>query len=177
MGKQEEEEKLLESAESTSQPSKRRLRLQTVLLIISISFNVFFGFLGLFSLTHGQCSISRTSYELGFASDLKPARNEIELVVQSFTGGVELDGEGNFVMDKTGQEYVGLPDPAVDKAWDLLLGGLNIDFDKREVDLSDSTFQWPESGFFFSGLDVYHSLHCLATALIIYDSHSNVMRT
>ena len=25
----------------------------------------------------------------------------------------------------------------------------------------DSTFQWPESGNYFTGLDVYHLLHCL----------------
>ncbi|KAI0102728.1 hypothetical protein GGR51DRAFT_526058 [Nemania sp. FL0031] len=161
MGKQEEEEKLLESGESPSNLPNRKSRLQTIFLIISVSLNVFFGFFGLFSLTHGRCSIGRVSYEHGFASDLEPARDEIELVVQSFTGGVELDDEGNFLIDHTGQEYVGLPDPAVDKAWDLLLGGLNIDIDKMEVDLTDSTFQWPESGLFFSGLDVYHSLHCL----------------
>ena len=38
---------------------------------------------------------------------------------------------------------------------------LSIIFDEHDVDLADSTFQWPESGFYFSGLDVYHSLHCL----------------
>ncbi|KAF2964095.1 hypothetical protein GQX73_g9468 [Xylaria multiplex] len=161
MEKQEEEENLLEPTESVALPQKRKLQLQTLLLIISISFNIFLGFLGLFSITHGQCSISRESYELGFASDLEPAKSEIELVVRSFSGGVELDSEGHLLVDQEGQEYVGIPKPSIDKAWEELLGGLNLDFDKSEVDLGESTFRWPESGFYFSGLDVYHSLHCL----------------
>ncbi len=70
MGKQEEEENLLETTESASQLRKRSFQLQPLLLIISVSLNIFFGFFGLFSLTHGQCSTSRASYELGFASDL-----------------------------------------------------------------------------------------------------------
>ncbi|KAI0187049.1 hypothetical protein EV127DRAFT_437226 [Xylaria flabelliformis] len=161
MKKQEEEENLLETTEFESQPQKRRLQLQPIFLIISISLNVFLAFFGLFSLTHGQCSINGASYELGFATDLEPAKSEIELVVQRFSGGVDLDKEDHFVMDQKGQEYIGPPGPAVDKAWEMLLGGLNLDFDKTEVDLGESTFQWPESGLYFSGLDVYHSLHCL----------------
>jgi hypothetical protein len=89
-----------------------------------------------------------------------------------------LNSEGDFVTEQGGREYVGPPTPAVDEAWDTLLRGLsqqlgvgnknsysslglNLDFDKDEVDLAGSTFQWPESGHYFSGLDVYHSLHCL----------------
>jgi hypothetical protein len=30
------------------------------------------------------------------------------------------------------------------------------------------TFQWPESGLFLTGLDVYHSLHCLVGSPIYY---------
>lgn len=70
MGNQEEEENLLENTESGSQPQKRSLRLQTLLLIISVSANIFFGFLGLFYLTRGEYSISKASYEFGFATDL-----------------------------------------------------------------------------------------------------------
>ncbi|GAW16602.1 hypothetical protein ANO14919_060350 [Xylariales sp. No.14919] len=161
MGKQDEEENLLEATESASQPQKRSFQPLLILLVISVSLNVLFGFFSLFSLTHQQFSVGRASYEFGFASDLEPARSEIELVVQSFSGGLELDSEGRFVMDQKGQEYIGPPESAVDEAWETLLGGLNLDFDKTEVDLGGSTFQWPESGFYFSGLDVYHSLHCL----------------
>jgi hypothetical protein len=41
------------------------------------------------------------------------------------------------------------------------VAGLNIDVHEHEVDLADSTFRWPESGLYFTGLEVYHSLHCL----------------
>ncbi|TRX89642.1 hypothetical protein FHL15_009392 [Xylaria flabelliformis] len=177
MRKQEEEENLLETTEFESQPQKRRFQLQPIFLIISVTLNVFLGFFSLFSLTHGQCSISGASYELGFATDLEPAKSEIELVVKRFSGGVDLDKEDHFIIDQKGQEYIGPPGPAVDKAWEMLLGGLNLDFDRTEVDLGESTFQWPESGLYFSGLDVYHSLHCLVTALIIYVNHSNVTQT
>jgi hypothetical protein len=39
--------------------------------------------------------------------------------------------------------------------------GLNIDLDESEADLDGRTFQWPESGEYFTGLEVFHSLHCL----------------
>ncbi|KAI1274230.1 hypothetical protein F5Y07DRAFT_401520 [Xylaria sp. FL0933] len=157
---EEEEENLLENTEFSSRSQKRKLQFQTLFLIVSVTLNIFLGFLGLFSLTHGQKS-AKANYELGFATDLEPARNEIELLVQRFSGGVKLDTEGHFFTDDEGREFVGPPDPAIDKAWEMLLEGLNLDFDKTEVDLGESTFKWPESGFYFSGLDVFHSLHCL----------------
>jgi hypothetical protein len=54
---------------------------------------------------------------------LEPARSEIELVVKSFSGGVELNSEGHFFTDQGGHEYVGPPESAVDEAWEMLLGG------------------------------------------------------
>lgn len=90
-----------------------------------------------------------------------------------------MDSEDHFFVSQEGHKYVGPPEPAIDEAWEILLAGqckneeikikifadsvlgLNLDFDKNKVDLANSTFQWPESGFYFSGLDVYHSLHCL----------------
>jgi hypothetical protein len=44
-------------------------------------------------------------------------------VVKTFSGGVELDSNGNFVMDDGGHEFIGPPGPAVDEAWETLLGG------------------------------------------------------
>lgn len=69
MGKQ-EEENLLETNEISPQSAKRDLQLLPLLLIISVSFNIFLAFLGLFNLTHKQDSIAKVSYENGFASDL-----------------------------------------------------------------------------------------------------------
>lgn len=45
------------------------------------------------------------------------------MVVKTFSGGVELDSNGNFVMDDGGHEFIGPPGPAVDEAWETLLGG------------------------------------------------------
>jgi len=40
--------------------------------------------------------------------------------------------------------------------------GLNIDLTEDEFDAGTfHTFQWPESGLYFTGLEVFHSLHCL----------------
>jgi hypothetical protein len=69
MGK-EEEENLLETTEMSSQSAKRDLQLLPLLLIISVSFNIFFAFLGFFTSTHKQDSIAKASYENGFPSDL-----------------------------------------------------------------------------------------------------------
>ncbi|KAB5576188.1 hypothetical protein GE09DRAFT_1281885 [Coniochaeta sp. 2T2.1] len=154
-------ERLLETPEPSIPVTKKGLQLHSTITIVSLSFNVFFVFFGLFYSTHKSDATRRASYEYGFDSDLGIARSEIELVVQPFSGGVELDGEGHFSQDPRGQEYVGPPQPCVDDAWEKLLGGLNLDFDKTEIDLGESTFQWPDTGFYFSGLDVYHSLHCL----------------
>ncbi|KAI1328867.1 hypothetical protein F5Y16DRAFT_398077 [Xylariaceae sp. FL0255] len=161
---QEEEENLLEPEDSVPRPQKGQLQFKTVLIILSLFVNIVFGTYSLSRWGRERFGVSaghQPSYEHGFTSELEPARNHIELIAQSFKGGVELNSDGSFIMDREGHEYVGKPGPAVDEAWDKLLGGLNLDFDKTEVDLSKTTFQWPESGLYFSGLDVFHSLHCL----------------
>lgn len=43
------------------------------------------------------------------------------------------------------------------------MAGLNIDLDPSEVNLEGKTFQWPDSGRYFTGLEVFHSLHCLVS--------------
>jgi hypothetical protein len=56
------------------------------------------------------------------------------LVVKTFSGGVDLDDAGNFVMDNGGHEFVGPPGPAVDEAWETLLGGgLIIEGSERNI--------------------------------------------
>jgi hypothetical protein len=41
--------------------------------------------------------------------------------------------------------------------------GLNLDLDATEYDPAGNTYQWEESGLYFTGLEVYHSLHCLVS--------------
>ncbi|KAK0631175.1 hypothetical protein B0T17DRAFT_553691 [Bombardia bombarda] len=103
----------------------------------------------------------QSSYERGFASDLVPVRSEIELTKSVYNGEVELKSDGSFFMDPASQQYVSKPSIEVDMAWTRLLDGLNIDIDQSEADLEGKTFKWPESGTYFTGLEVFHSLHCL----------------
>ncbi|XXG96880.1 hypothetical protein Hte_003171 [Hypoxylon texense] len=158
---EDEKENLLETFEVSRASTKDSLLLRLI-LSVSILFNVILILFGIFSYTHEGVSAIKSSYEDGFTSDLDYVKSEIELVEKAFNGGVSFDGEGNLVADQGGHEYIGPPSPAVDDAWEALLEGLNLDFSKDEVDLTGSTFQWPETGLYFSGLDVYHSLHCLA---------------
>ncbi|ETS83862.1 hypothetical protein PFICI_05738 [Pestalotiopsis fici W106-1] len=119
----EEESGLLDTSEIVLKPAKKSIQLQSLLLIISLSFNALFAFLGLLSLSRTQELVTLPSYEAGFASDLEPARKEIELQVKTFSGGVELTSEGHYFTDKGGDEFVGQPRPEIDEAWSRLLGG------------------------------------------------------
>ncbi|KAE8554275.1 hypothetical protein EYB25_002813 [Talaromyces marneffei] len=156
-----EKENLLERSKILMKPSSNRnQQILRLLLATGIILNTIFGIVGLLTFASFIQS-DKSSYENGFDTDLEPAKDSIDLVVKTFSGGVDLDDAGNFVMDDGGHEFIGPPGPAVDEAWETLLGGLNLDFSENEVVLKDSTFQWPESGNYFTGLDVYHSLHCL----------------
>ncbi|KAI1268091.1 hypothetical protein F5Y18DRAFT_424412 [Xylariaceae sp. FL1019] len=159
MGNKEEEETLLRAEEFKAQ--RRTWAPHNILFAISVLLNILFVLFNISLWAHERVSSLKSSYDEGFSTDLGPAKSQIELVTRSFTGGVNLDADGSFNMDQTGSEYIGEPSPEVDAAWDELLLGLNLDFDTSQADLGDTTFRWPESGFYFSGLDVYHSLHCL----------------
>ncbi|KAI1781311.1 hypothetical protein F4818DRAFT_451453 [Hypoxylon cercidicola] len=156
-----EEENLLDTPDVSITTIKRDSGFLRILLAISVLFNVILILFGVFSYNREQEPVGQSSYENGFASDLDYIKGEIELVDKTFTGGVSFDSEGNLVTDQGGHEYIGHPSTAVDDAWETLLEGLNLDFSKDEADLTGTTFQWPETGLYFSGLDVYHSLHCL----------------
>jgi hypothetical protein len=52
-----------------------------------------------------------------------PVKPNSKLTEYVFTGGVVIDGHGDYVTDHRGQEYVGKPSPEVDEAWDALLVG------------------------------------------------------
>ncbi|KAM3548314.1 hypothetical protein MY1884_009231 [Beauveria asiatica] len=101
-----------------------------------------------------------SSYETGFASDLASIKHRIELIQTRYTGGVELDHAGHFSTDASGPQYVGNSSKVIDLEWEKLLSGLNLDLTDKDIG-STATFQWPESGMHLTGLEVYHSLHCL----------------
>ncbi|KAJ5997961.1 hypothetical protein N7522_009621 [Penicillium canescens] len=76
-------------------------------------------------------------------------------------------------MEQSTPKYVGSPSREIDEAWAhllsdkskqllILMQGLNMDLEGHEADhLHWRTFQWPDSGHYFTGLEVFHSLHCL----------------
>ncbi|PVH72016.1 hypothetical protein DL98DRAFT_612114 [Cadophora sp. DSE1049] len=131
-----------------------------VLLLISLVINLLFVCTGVAYWLFYDNKMHH-SYESGFALELDPARSEIEITQRTFSGEIRVDVHGNYFTDGQGDAYGGLPSPAVDDAWHSLLEGLNIAFEPSEADLGNSTFQWPGSGDYFSGLEVFHSLHCL----------------
>lgn len=51
-------------------------------------------------------------------------RSEIELQQVTFTGGIHYDETGHVYIEETaGPRFVGLPEPAIDEAWESLLRG------------------------------------------------------
>ncbi|KAK2007131.1 hypothetical protein LZ32DRAFT_542501 [Colletotrichum eremochloae] len=117
---------------------------------ISFSLNIIFACLGLVYWIRAEYT-TPSSYETGFDSDLEGIKSQIRLKHYDFAGGVQLDNSGKFFTDNDGHEYIAAPSPQVDDAWERLLTG----------NVSRKTFQWPESGLYFTGLEVFHSLHCL----------------
>ncbi|OJJ51779.1 hypothetical protein ASPZODRAFT_138839 [Penicilliopsis zonata CBS 506.65] len=73
-------------------------------------------------LTYTRGSQCFGTYEKGFDTDLAVAKGEIELQKVLFTGGIHFNADGSvYIQDASGPKYVGIPEPAIDKAWDELL--------------------------------------------------------
>ncbi|KAH9904442.1 hypothetical protein F4778DRAFT_732459 [Xylariomycetidae sp. FL2044] len=135
-------------------------KLRRTTTAVSIFLNILLFLVIIYLLTERK--LAKSSYETGFDSDLGAIKPEIGLTQYSYSGGVQLNDDGEFMTDDSDKKkYVGHPTPEVDQAWRDLMLGLNIDLDSAEIGSSPDTFQWPESGLYFSGLEVYHSLHCL----------------
>ncbi|KAH8798647.1 hypothetical protein F5884DRAFT_139970 [Xylogone sp. PMI_703] len=185
VGQEEAEGLLSEVKEPTSLAKKEGNHRWTLKCLsgISISLNLLFLSFGLLRPQYERNGWP--SYESGFTLDLGmllttyvktcvdltacllgPVKSEIELIEKPFSGGIRLDSNGSFSTDSGGQEYVGTPSPTIDRAWALLLSGLNFDLSQEAANLAGKTFQWQDSGFYFSGLEVYHSLHCLVCSCL-----------
>ncbi|KAE9379519.1 hypothetical protein N431DRAFT_460772 [Stipitochalara longipes BDJ] len=107
--------------------------------------------------------VTTNTYETGFKTDLQAITNHIELEEVVFENQVVLSDTGQLVrVPGDGPQYVGEPSEAIDDAWRNLLIGLNVDLKGSEADdIRDKTFQWPKSDVSYSGVDLFHSLHCL----------------
>ncbi|KAF2758135.1 hypothetical protein EJ05DRAFT_500653 [Pseudovirgaria hyperparasitica] len=158
-----ESESLLPSSTTQSPKHAPQSPAARILLWTSCSLNILFFVLSIFVFVHwtGNNQAIQSSYETGFKSDLDPVKSEVRVIQTTYTGGVEVDEDGHFFTTHSANQYVGKPSPDIDIAWSKLLRGLNIDLDPTSSNLQGRTFAWPESGFAFTGLEVYHSLHCL----------------
>ncbi|KDN71904.1 hypothetical protein CSUB01_12179 [Colletotrichum sublineola] len=157
---EEESDGLLMKPETLQYKGRRWSSLARYSTFISFSLNIIFTCLGLVYWIRAEYT-TPSSYETGFDSDLEGIKSQIRLKHYDFAGGVQLDDSGKFFTDNDGHEYIAAPSPQVDDAWERLLIGLNIDLKEPGASVSEKTFQWPESGLYFTGLEVFHSLHCL----------------
>jgi len=150
------------SARRASRRDRWRPQCKFYLATASVLFNIVAAVTLAYQMASeaGRCNRKPYSYEHGFDTDLNAIKDVIELVQYDFGGGVELDHHGGFLTDTRGHQYVGYPTPEIDQAWASLLLGLNLDLDDDEG-MDTNSFQWPEDAAYFSGLEVFHSLHCL----------------
>ncbi|KAI0112531.1 hypothetical protein GGR51DRAFT_507383 [Nemania sp. FL0031] len=156
-----ESEGLLRTARKKYADGDHRGRILLIYsLIASLALNVLSIGGWTYWFVYASVRDSPLSYERGFHTDLDAIKNEIELVQYEFGGGVEVDEEGNFATDLRGQNYVGHPSKEVDDAWRFIEEGLNVDLHGADGEMAN-TFQWPDNGAYFTGLEVFHSLHCL----------------
>ncbi|KAH7557897.1 hypothetical protein BM1_05169 [Bipolaris maydis] len=92
-------------------------------------------------------------YAAGFATDLDAARNAISIVTYPFEGGIKIDDHGQFVRERVADKsYFKSSNPDIDRAWEPLLHGLNIDLGETEVpDVQFTTYRWDKTGTYFTG--------------------------
>ncbi|RDW76017.1 hypothetical protein BP5796_06838 [Coleophoma crateriformis] len=104
------------------------------------------------------------SFENGFTTDLQAAKSSIHLINRQFSGGLMIHSNGSWYreIDEAKLQYVGEPRRDLDDAWNELLAGMNIDLPANEAeDMRDKTWKWPETELYFTGVNVFHGLHCL----------------
>ena len=65
-----EEDVLLNDNHVLAPDKKRIMHMNSYLLIISVSLNIFLAFFSIFTMTHRTQSPNQSSYESGFATDL-----------------------------------------------------------------------------------------------------------
>ncbi|KXL43994.1 MAG: hypothetical protein FE78DRAFT_541918, partial [Acidomyces sp. 'richmondensis'] len=140
-------------------------RRQRLLLQIFLIFNFLLLFVNLLLLNLRPHPIRGLygSFKDGFDTDLEIVRSEIELQQVTFTGGIHYDETGHVYIEETaGPRFVGLPEPAIDEAWESLLRGQIINLPSEEAgDVLDRTYLNPSFGLFETGLDAFHQLHCI----------------
>jgi len=160
----------------SKEPVQRRSRTsisRRILFPASISLNILMVVSSLVFWVWNKHT-TQHSYEHGLVSDLGAVQSEIEVIQYHFTGGVKTDQDGHFFIDHASmnEQYAGSPTPAIDQAWFDLLSDLR---GSEAKGLHGRTFMWPETDLHFTGLEVFHSLHCLnRIRQALYPEHYDV---
>ena len=127
-------------------------------------------------------------------SEVEPIRSSISIKKVKFTGGLKFDENGTTyrAVDPGKTQYVGEPSPQLDHAWRSLIRGISLHIctsyfcyilwrspsanraEGQGVDLrgdeaapvADLTYQKP-GGWYLTGADAFHQLHCLVSSLML----------
>ncbi|KAH8426257.1 uncharacterized protein LDX57_004003 [Aspergillus melleus] len=108
-----------------------------------------------------------------YDTDFEPMKHAISSVKVRFTSPLYVDDNGTFHRqeDPGAIKYVGGPEEELDANWDSLLGGRYFRLTEQETSTLNedselpSLSPWDRNGeeYFFAGIDMLHSLHCLNT--------------
>jgi hypothetical protein len=121
-------------------------------------------------------------------SSTEPVRPAGQLEKLRFTGGLELDENKTLfrVIEPHQPQYAGSPSPQIDETWHSLMRGttlftavifssrlilspgLEIVVEGQEArTVKDKTLEEPEGNRYRLSLDMYHSLHCVVSIILL----------
>jgi hypothetical protein len=97
------------------------------------------------------------TYDIGYETDLKAAYPAVEVHQVRFTSywGPESNGT------TAESQYVGSSSPEIDAAWNVLYKGYWVDLTGDEATSVIGKAKALEDGFYITGLDMFHQLHCV----------------
>ncbi|KAG4428724.1 hypothetical protein IFR05_015795 [Cadophora sp. M221] len=142
---------------SDSISQKQRTAWGTYLTALHSIITVLLAFIciGLLLYEHGTPA-GLGSFEGGFKTELSYMFPALEIEEKTFH--FLKSGE-----EDTHRDYVGRRTPDIDHAWNKLLHSANLDFtdDEAGPELRNTTWKWEDTGYWFSGVSMWHQLHCL----------------
>ncbi|CZT12336.1 uncharacterized protein RAG0_16203 [Rhynchosporium agropyri] len=136
----------------------RRIRLLLFLpWLVSITFAVLF----FWQLQHRLDSCQpQYDFASGFKTEFSPAKQYISIEENEFHLPY-IPGNDEF-FEPPVYEYVGAPTERLDIAWKKLLFALNLDLAEEEaMTIKDDTFRWNDTHLYYTGIQLYHQLHCV----------------
>ncbi|KAH8593797.1 hypothetical protein B0O99DRAFT_742437 [Bisporella sp. PMI_857] len=140
---------------SDSTLRRQRTPWNTYLTALHYILTAILGLTCLGFFVHHQ-SVEVSSFEHGFKTELSYIFPAIKLETKTF----------HFLTSKEEglqREFVGSRTPEIDHAWNRLLHSANLDLTDEEAgpELWNTTWKWEDTGYWFSGVSMWHQLHCL----------------